>query len=263
MSELDLGSTATPAATPAAAAPPAARRAGAGAARAGAGRARRSRPPAPSRSTTPRRPSCQRAEAFAARARRDGHRSPDVHQEGRLDHLDGRQGAARVGQRVEPDARPAGRGREGRQGRRRRRRPDPGGRARSASCAAPSPTSTPTAPTSPASKKVLKWLPGGDKIAEVLPEVRVGADPAQRDHQVARVRVRTTCARTTRRSRPRRPTCGPRWASSASTTSSPPPSTTPSTQKVAELEAAGNTEEAERAEVRRAVRRSGSGGRTS
>ena len=91
---------------------------------------------------------------------------------------------------------------------------------------------------------MLKWLPGGDKIDRYFAKYQSAQIAPQRDHQVARAPARTSCARTTRPSRPRRPTCGRRWASSAEYNELAAALDAAVEQKVAELEAAGRTEDA-------------------
>ena len=133
---------------------------------------------------------------------------------------------------------------QGEQGRRRRRRADPGRRARWSTCARPSPTSTRTGPTSPASKKILKWLPGGDKIQRyfakyesaqshlnaIIKALDSGQDELRKDNaaiETEKANMWTTMGKLSEYNAARRA-----------------PSTTRSTQKVAELEAAGRTEDA-------------------
>ena len=123
------------------------------------------------------------------RAGRDGRARAGVHQEGRRHHLDGRQGAAGVGAGVEPDAGPAGRGGEG--------------AARAAAAVTPRPVSParsidlrntvtdldPSHADLTGVKKVLKWIPGGDKIARYFAKYESAQTPAERDHQGARGRA--------------------------------------------------------------------------
>ena len=96
----------------------------------------------------------------------------------------------------------------GRQGRRRQGRADPGRRARCPTCGCTITELDPNRADLTGIKKVLKWIPGGNKIDSYFAKYQSAQSHLDAIVRALGLRQGRTAARTTPASRSRRPTCG-------------------------------------------------------